>query len=57
MDNASYEVFKNCIGIAHIDELRTLIEAAYFLDFNGFKECCLCALACDFFISNSEEDL
>lgn len=48
---------KEYCGLKRIDELKVIMEAAYFLDFSELKEACLCAIAVDFYIGNSEEEL
>ena len=57
LDEKSYEIFKHLYGLTHLDELKSVLEAAYFLDFPALRDCCFCAMAVDFYIGNTEEEL
>jgi hypothetical protein len=50
-------MLKDFLGFAKIEEIKPIIEAAYFLDFHELKEACLCAISIDFYIGNNDEDL
>jgi len=50
-------LLKDFAGITKLDEIKPIIEAAYFLDFNELKEACLCAISIDFYIGNNDDDL
>lgn len=57
IDPRSFEIFKDLHGIANVEKIKVILEAAYFLNFSELKDCCFCALASDLFVGNKEEDL
>ena len=54
LDEKSYEIFKNYEGVEKAEEIKPLVDAAYYFDIEPFKKACLVTLGCPFYIGTTE---
>lgn len=57
MDQKSYELLLPFKGVENIHKMKPLIDAAYYLNIEAFKDVCKCMIACEFYIGPSEKEL
>ena len=57
IDEISLNILKNFAGISKIEEIKPLVDAAYYLNFCEFKDALLATIACEFYVGASDADL
>ncbi|KAL4442376.1 hypothetical protein ABPG74_005717 [Tetrahymena malaccensis] len=57
LDEKTYLLLKEYKGTQNVDRIKPLLDAAYYLNFELFKDACLCIIACDFYVGATETEL
>ncbi|KRX03654.1 hypothetical protein PPERSA_04206 [Pseudocohnilembus persalinus] len=57
IDEKSFNVLEPYAGIQNVGKITPLIDAAYYLNLEGFKNACQAALAYEFIIGPTDDDI